>query len=605
MIATTAKIESNDLTLAEVYQNFYTVPDFQREYVWQTDNVEKLLQDVYDEFFDADGQLVPSPEYFIGSIVTCSDNGAALQLIDGQQRLTTTYLVLCAIRDELLDLGADVPNNLKQNIADLSMDPTTGDDVPLHRLVLQYQDSQGVLATLADRTVPIDNIVPTTASVRNILSAYRTAREFLGANFQGNPSAVKKFYAAITTRVKLIRIKTPDLTRALKVFETINDRGVGLNSMDLLKNLLFMKTSSTDYPNLKGRWKHLIDTLNGCGEKPLRFLRYYVMSQYDIDLKKPLREDEIYGWFASHQVEAGIAFEPLAFLDRLVSSAEAYACFASSMNVDGSTNPYLRNIYALSYAARQHFILLLAGQHLPHQLFTELCRHIENVFFCYLITREPTKNFERNFARWAKDLRAVSDLEGLNAFVARYFTPDLAMRSNSFDFAFRELDQTRIQQYRLRYVLAKLTQYIEERAWSNSAHSQLDQYLSNAVHVEHILPQDPTPEIRNAFDKPLEYDQYKVRLGNLTLLEKTINSSVSNGNYEQKKPGYRHSSFLLTKSLVETPHVGTNTQLNRAVADLIQFDTWDSDAVELRQQMLGELARHVWQIPTPHAGEVS
>lgn len=57
------------------------------------------------------------------------------------------------------------------------------------------------------------------------------------------------------------------------MFETINDRGVGLNAMDLLKNLLFMKTSSEDYPRLKDRWKKLIDVLDDCGEKPLRFLR--------------------------------------------------------------------------------------------------------------------------------------------------------------------------------------------------------------------------------------------------------------------------------------------------------------------------------------------
>src|SRR5437899_83764 len=99
---TVPKIESADLTLAEVYKDFYTVPDFQREYVWQPENVERLLQDVLDEFYDEDGRLVGNDdEYFLGSIVACpGEKNGTLTLIDGQQRLTTIYLVLCCIRDE-------------------------------------------------------------------------------------------------------------------------------------------------------------------------------------------------------------------------------------------------------------------------------------------------------------------------------------------------------------------------------------------------------------------------------------------------------------------------------------------------------------------------
>jgi hypothetical protein len=156
------------------------------------------------------------------------------------------------------------------------------------------------------------------------------------------------------------------------------------------------------------------------------------------------------------------------------------------------------------------------------------------------------------------------------------------------------LSESRIQQYRLRYILAKLTQFIEEAAWGNPAHAQLDGYLHGSINIEHILPQSPMPEALAAFDKPVEYDACKEKLGNLTLLERTINTSVSNSTYEVKKAGYRQSSFLLTKSLVEKPQVGSNTQLNRAVRDLTQFETWDSSSIENRQKMLASLAERVW-----------
>ena len=159
------------------------------------------------------------------------------------------------------------------------------------------------------------------------------------------------------------------------------------------------------------------------------------------------------------------------------------------------------------------------------------------------------------------------------------------------------MKQSRIQQYRMRYILAKLTQYIEQQAWSNPAHDSLDQYIASTVEVEHILPQNPTNEVKEAFDKKDQYNEYLEKLGNLTLLEKTINTSVSNDLYQKKVPGYRQSSYLLTRSLAEKPKVGLNTQLNRAVEHLITFDQWNSEAIECRQGMLARLAVFVWDMP--------
>jgi len=78
------RIESDDLSLADLFKDFYVVPDFQREYVWEPEHVEKLLQDVYDEFYDEQSRLTEGAEYFVGSVVACSDRAGAYQLIDGQ-----------------------------------------------------------------------------------------------------------------------------------------------------------------------------------------------------------------------------------------------------------------------------------------------------------------------------------------------------------------------------------------------------------------------------------------------------------------------------------------------------------------------------------------
>jgi uncharacterized protein with ParB-like and HNH nuclease domain len=258
-MTTASRIESSDLSLTDLLKDFYSVPDFQREYVWQEQNARKLLEDVQTEFYDERNEMVPDLEYFIGSIVVYPDEQGTFRLIDGQQRLTTIYLVLCAIRDRLIELNEKPQQALLKQIADTASHPITGDDVFRYRISLQYSDSDHVLETIAEGNTPVENIELSTTSVENIVTAYKAIREFLTVNFREDGTKVKAFYAAFTNRVKLIRIKTPEITHALKIFETINDRGVGLNAMDLLKNLLFMQTAIEGRSALnRGHAAHLV-----------------------------------------------------------------------------------------------------------------------------------------------------------------------------------------------------------------------------------------------------------------------------------------------------------------------------------------------------------
>ena len=590
------KIESRNLNINELLQNFYAVPDFQREYVWDEDNVLSLLRDTFDEFSDSHGVLVAGGnEYFIGSIVVCRDDLGTYQLIDGQQRMTTCYLTLCVIRDKIAELGETPPDTLKQQIAASQQNPVTGDDDFRCRLILQYEDSDQVLDKIARCVLPIAELPRDSKklSVKHILAAYDTIKEFLEINFKDDIAAIKAFRAAFTNRVKLIRIETPNLSHALKVFETVNARGVGLNAMDLLKNLIFMRASQAEFTTLKGIWGDLTTTIENCQEKPLRFLRYYILSHFALDVHSGLREDDIYDWFRDNEAICGIDEQPVRFAKELLRLSRVYANYSGVKDPSGNASLYLKNISRFSGTARQHFILLLAGNRLSADQFNELCRVLEKLLFCYFITREQSKTFERNFALWSSDLRLVRSDADLQTFINNRLNPDIAAHSDQLLATFAQLSQKLVrQQYRMRYIITKLAQYVQREAYKNPGDVGLEQYWG--YQIEHILPQGPTPAVLSAFDKPDVYFDYVQRLGNLTLLEQPINSSVSNGPYEGKKAGYRGSSLLLTKSLVENVKVGSNTTVNRIGKELIQFNTWNSADIEARQQMLVRLARRVW-----------
>ncbi len=596
---TVQTIESKDLSVGDLFSSFYLVPDYQREYVWEDKQVEQLLQDIYTEF-SALGPGVVS-EYFIGSIVVCTREDGVLELIDGQQRVTTLFIILCALRDYLNNIApGESIESLKSQIASYDVDDQ-GRDVFRFRVDLQYEDSCGVLQAIGKGEMPKVDKSNQTRSVTNILNAYHSVQTFLRNQFKDDADGVRKFYAYLNKKVKLIRVKTVSVAHALKIFETINDRGVGLDSMDLLKNLMFMHARPEEFEILKKQWKKLVDALFTVQENPLRFLRYFIVSEFGVDR---LRMDEIYEWFVRNEALCGYKKEPLKFTDWLNDAVTAYTNFLRGKDARGRPNRYLENMRYLSGSARQHLILLLAGRHLPEDCFNELCREVENLFFAYIVTRENTREFERNFAKWAPRLRKVQDRKQLDEFVKVNMLPEKKKLVTRFELAFREMTEKSLQKYRIRYVLAKLTQYVNEQALgSQGASVDLRNFIHSKVEIEHILPQQPDEEVLKAFDKPDTIDDYVHRLGNLTLLEKSINSSISNGLFEKKRVEYYKSGFLLTKSLGGDISVGKNTAFSRIAQHLESFESWNSKSIERRQAMLTRLAAKTWDMPMNSAAQ--
>jgi hypothetical protein len=280
-------------------------------------------------------------------------------------------------------------------------------------------------------------------------------------------------------------------------------------------------------------------------------------------------------------------------------AAQAYDRFLNGCDHRGAKNRYLENLQLLGgKAARQHLILLLAGRHLNRQLFDRLASEVEDLFFVYVITREATRDFERNFARWAGALRKVQTDVALDAFVQKSFGPAKSGLSSRFDDAFKRLYAGSVQQYRLRYVLAKITQYVDLNGFGETEGTKwLGRYTSSGFEIEHIFPQTPTNEAEEEFGASTDSNVAN-RLGNLVLAEKSINASLGNRSYSMKRNVYLQSQLLLTRALAERPKVGANTRIDVAVAGIEPFATWNEECVSKRQDMLARIAREVWSVPS-------
>jgi hypothetical protein len=233
---------------------------------------------------------------------------------------------------------------------------------------------------------------------------------------------------------------------------------------------------------------------------------------------------------------------------------------------------------------------------------------LESFLFFYIFTKTPTKDLERNFSLWADELRAIAESsdpvkqkEQLNAFVADRFAKSMAGKTQELADALKRFTLYSMQQYRTRYLLARLTQYVDMAFSGLKTPSSLEPFTK--LEIEHILPNNPTPELHAtwlAANPNAGYDDYKNRLGNLTLLEKPINIVAGNDFYIAKQGEYRKSGNYLTRSLVELTKVGQNTSISRINEKLEAFPAWEATSIEKRHGMLIALAQDVWRI-TPIA----
>jgi hypothetical protein len=605
-----ARIENHKYSIEEAFRAcFYIVPDYQREYVWTDKEVNRLLEDI-DEQIDA----TSTREYFIGTIlVSPTDQKNHYEVIDGQQRLTTFFLLLCALKN-LFQSGPQ-----QQTIDGLISTSYTGSDGETRtslKLEPRYENAGVVMSKLVELNTDPQSVrhgihaagITSFGSLENLINAYGTLHQYIKDNY-ADAAKIKRYWGYLANNVVFIQIST-DVSSALKIFETINERGVGLNPMDLLKNLLFTQVDPRQFTQLKDEWKKITKPLEKEKEKPLRFLRYFLMANYVIKNDRGdavVREDEIYDWFVdkNNSLLCDYTNKPFEFVRKIMRNVEHYLAFGNGLGNDGKSSLAMDSLKKLTGGAFSlHYVLLLSAATFPKVLFDHFVGQLESFLFYYIFTKTPTKDLERNFSVWADELRTIAGMpdpkkqkDALNAFVADRFEKNMAGKSQELTDALKRLSLYSMQQYRTRYLLAKLTQYVDMAFNGIKSPGSLESYT--VLEIEHILPDTPTPELKEkwaAENPPVAiYEDYKNKLGNLTLLEKPINIVAGNDFYSAKQSEYRKSNNYLTRSLVELTIVGQYTSITRINEKLQSFPAWNAEAIDKRHGLLIGLAQEVWK----------
>ncbi len=549
----------------------FIVPIFQRNYSWQKSQYEQLWFDILRA-----SKFKEKQNHFIGSIVyidmgTPAGRPQQLLLIDGQQRLTTISILLCAIKDyvqkfnletKLINL-AKIKNQFLYNSDEIDEDR--------YKLLLNVQDKETYIK-LIDNTIFTVN-KPATNIIKCYEFFYERIEDFIKQHGQ-----IDEIYAGIF-KLSLVSISLDkDSDNPQMIFESMNSTGKDLSQTDLLRNYLLMDLTPEKQTRLyKTYWKPMEelfgeDIYKNDVNKFDYFIRDFLTLKSDTGYICKI--NNVYENFKRYYLDNNC--EKFAVLKDLFTYAKYYACIDLLQENDDELKLYWQEFKKLDSHVVYPFLLKLYDDYSCQILIKEDFKKILQVVISYLWRRAiceiPTNSLSKTFATL---YQAVDKEDYVNSVIKAFVFKSSYKRFPS-DYEVREKLQTKdIYHFRLRkYLLEALENYYHKEP--------IDLNTANYT-IEHIMPQNIEHNL--SWQQMLGEDWQEVHslylhsLGNLTITG--YNAEMSNKSFVEKvngESGFKHSHLKLSESIA-------------------QCDVWNKKAIQRRTNILTDIILKIWKYP--------
>jgi hypothetical protein len=544
-------IEASEKPIIDVFCNKYVfyIPSYQRPYAWTTEQTSELLDDLiaaWGEAVDA-GSAAP---YFLGSIVLIKDpQKPQADVVDGQQRLTTLTILLSVLRDLAAPNIATAIHNYICQIGD----PIAGTS-DTFRLRLRDRDADFFRDTiqLAGTTIALPDSRQFEDSRGRIVENATFIRHRL-LDFSEDWRRSLTMY--IAQRCYLVVVTASDQDSAFRIFSVLNSRGLDLSPSDILKAELIGGLPPAKQPAYTNQWEDIEEEL---GRERFAELFGHIRM---IHRKQKMKETLI----AEFREFVPTRRDPARFIDHELSPyADAYEeiinnSFESFAKAD-QINRHLVHLNRLdNFDWQPPAIEMIARRRSDPDLIALFIADLERLAYALFLIRSDASDRIR---RYGQILAAIQSNQDLFQDDSPLQISDTEKESVRRALAGDIYTATRV---RLPLLLR-----IDELLSGGSA-----VYNSPIISVEHVLPQNPTPDSRWCIDFPTEAErnQWVHKLANLVLLTRRKNSQAGNLEFLEKKSKYFStragvSNFALTsKVLSET--MWTPEILQRRQAELI------------------------------------
>lgn len=543
----------------------FVIPVYQRNYTWAAEREVK-------QYFD-DLQSVLKGDYknhFMGIIIYLEKaidfSSREFSIIDGQQRLTTTFLIIYAIKQLLVNC------NDTEKVKQLEGQYLTN---PYHNDKIKYKLKPLVADDDVYRCIVEDRMDEITDKESNVLKNYQyisnRLNELLLQGYDANAilMALDKLY------VVCVPISEED--NAQKIFESINATGVKLTSADLIRNYLLMDLQSdvqekyyADY------WKKLEDNVSTDSKTLELFFRMYLaIKTYNLVPKNNVYR-EFVKWIEEHDTDIKDLFEDLVEYAKIFNLLMNIDVNKIDKKLKDAIGDFRKVNSDMPMAIVMEFYQIHRKGLISTDVFVSLICAINTYMIRRSLCDMNSQNISKLFPTVLK--KVLEKCNGDYTDVLKYLNQEMVGNMASTSGSYMPTDKQMMElllnanvykRPALRIVLDRLELY------NNPAPVN----LSN-LSIEHLMPQTPTEEWLEELDTDMEtYLENLHRLGNLTLAAKKDNSKMSNLMW-----GYKN------EVLKETAHLKLNLEL-------MKIDKWDMAKIDIRTKELIEKICTIYPYP--------
>jgi Protein of unknown function (DUF1524)/Protein of unknown function DUF262 len=497
-------------------------------------------------------------------VITGSEDDR-LEVVDGQQRLATTTILLAAIRDYFYNSG---DRSRAEDIARrYLMDRDLRSQEILPRLHLNEVDhnffSKRILTNPDD---PARNAPATKESHRRIAKGAEIAAKHVKTITNATNDPTETLFSWIDylqLRAKVIRVAVPDYANAFSIFETLNDRGLALAISDLLKNYLFSHAHDR-IDEVQHKWISMIGVLESSVDSEeivITYIRHLWSSKEGLTREKDLY-DKIKQRITSKQYAVDFSIE-------LYSNSRLYAAILNSSHElwdrYGSTaREHMATLNELGMIQMRPLLLSVLDKFSDEEIRRSLSVMVSWAVRFLIYGGLGGGTLENYYSQRAVEIRngSISTTRELIAAMQSVVPSD-----KQFEASFQNASVSK--SYLARYYLRVL----ERQARNEPEPTFIPSSNEEIVTLEHILPQNPSNAWGHIDTETAK--AYYNRIGNLTLIRKKHNSEMGNMGFTEKLQFYNTSLFMLTSTLT-------------------QYDNWGIEQIEDRQKWLAGLAVKAW-----------
>lgn len=570
-------VKSDVYPIKLLFAEKYDVDFYQREYVWQKKQIEDLIEDLTVEFLknwtkeDPLHKVSQYSPYFMGEIVLSEKNDARSAIIDGQQRITTVTLLLMYLKRKFGHVDK-FPTDIDELIySDYFGEKLFNLDIEERRECMKSLYENGEYSVKSSDPI----------SVQNLVDRFSDIDECWRIDVI-NDSNIVWFMYWLKEKIMFSKVWTNSDEFAYVIFETMNDRGLSLTQIEMLRSYLLANIDEAKRNSIMNEFDNIIKRLTAINlssksKAEFEFFKIYFRAHYANNLSQAKNTSsdfvkigkEFHRWVRDSSKELGLntSDDFIEFVNRIIYFAEKYIYIIELME-SRKVNDYLYLIVNDDYGFTMQPAPILAA--IAYKDDIDTVNEKVKIVFKYI-----TKILSwRVWNHWlisqnqmeARIYELCKNIRNMSVDELRRFLINYKMDINGLDGTSPHLNQQ--NKPKIKVLLSLITEIVAKESGESD-------YMLNKkeIEVEHIWA-DHYEDHMAEFDNEADFKNTRNSIGDLLVLPKSFNASYGDDDYRTKVPRY-YSQNILAQSLNKDKYEKSPGFVNYKNRSKIKFKPYD------------------------------